>query len=68
MDFKFFINKKKLLIFAHLTTDSINCCPIDTVVFNGCKNSLASYFRLIQFSFSSRDDVGTINDYKKNDD
>ena len=55
-----FCGYEREIDFPYLTTDSISCCPMDTVVFNGCKNSLASYFRLTQFSFSSRDDVGTI--------
>lgn len=44
---------------THFTTDSISCCPIDMLRLSAGKNSLASYFLRIQFSFSSLDDVGT---------
>lgn len=44
----------------------MSCCPIDMFELSGGKNSLASYFRRIQFSFSSLVDVGTENDKKNN--
>lgn len=56
----------KIFMSTYLTTDSMSCCPIDMFELSGGKNSLASYFRRIQFSFSSLVDVGTENDKKNN--
>lgn len=47
--------------FTHLTTDSINCCPIGIFGFKGAKNSLVSYLFLMNLSFSSPEDVGTLS-------
>lgn len=44
---------------TYFTTDSISCCPIEMLKLSAGKNSLASYFLRIQFSFSSLEDVGT---------
>lgn len=44
---------------TYFTTDSMSCWPIEMFELSGGKNSLASYFRRIQFSFSSLVEVGT---------